>query len=235
MTTKESLTSLSNALFTELNAMPYFRNFAAASGAPHNYSKHEEAVEAVFKKHGFTVWKPTGREKITKGVYKSWINTPSLATKMPSMSYTTQPCGTQDSPDFIIKLAEKVVLGIECKSAEDTTPMYNSGSIKRNFIYIFCSKDTDKTTIYVGGDILTCEQETIIEELIKEQKALEEKCNKKLQACDLHKRGISYYTRPMIYQAGGKALTNYFTHPHKEQNEKNVHLFVEAMIEASFS
>jgi hypothetical protein len=34
----------------------------------------------------------------------------------------------------------------------------------------------------------------------------------------------------MIGQAGGAALTNYFTHSEKEQCEKNVQLFVEKMI-----
>lgn len=230
-----TLVTLSKALFTELNAMPYFRNSAAESGAPHNYSKHEEAVEAVFKKHGFTSWKPTAGDKIVKDTYKSWIDTPSLATKMPSMTYIPQPCGTHDSPDFIVKFAENVVLGIECKSSEGTTPLYNSGGIKKNYIYIFCSKCANGTTIYVGGDVMSREQQALIDELIEKQKALEEEYNKKLQDCDLHKRGVSYYTRPMIGQAGGSALTNYFTHHEKEQCENNVHLFVEDMIEASSS
>lgn len=228
----ETLLTLSKALFTKLNGMPYFRNYAAASGFQQNISKHEEAVEDVFIKYGLTTWKPIGRDKITKDTFKSWIDTPSLAIKMPSMSYVYQPCGSQDSPDFIIKLAENIVLAIECKSSDTTTPQYNSGGIKKNYIYVFCSKSVNSTTIYVGGDVMSPEQQKDIDELIEKQRELEREYNKKLQGHDIHKRGISYYTRPMICQSGGGSITDYFTHPEKAQCEKNVHLYVEAMIQA---
>jgi hypothetical protein len=234
MATKEALITLSKALFTELNEMPYFRNSAAASGAPHNYSKHEDAVEAVFKKHGLARWELSERGKISTDTYKSWIDTPSLASAMPPMTYISQPCGSNESPDFIVKLADKVVLGIECKSAEGTKPQYNSGSIKRGYIYVFCSKKAEKTTIYVGKDVMSPEQDAIIKELIGKQKALEIEYNEKLHKCDVHTRGIDYYTRPMITQKGVAAYTDYFIHHEKEQCEKNVHLFVEDMIEAAF-
>lgn len=226
----ETLITLSKAIFTDLNNMPYFRNYAAASGSVHNTSTHEKAVEHVLIKHGFKSWKPSGREKITKDIYKSWIDTPSLASKMPSMTYVPQPCGTHDNPDFIIKFAENIVLGIECKSSDGTSPLYNSGGIKGNYIYVFCSESVNRTTIYVGGDVMTREQQKLINELIEKQRAIEQEYNKKLQECDVNKRGVSYYTRPMIGQAGGGSFTNYFTHEKKDQCEKNVHLFVETMI-----
>jgi hypothetical protein len=54
-----------------------------------------------------------------------------------------------------------------------------------------------------------------------------------LAALDIHKRGIVYYTRPMINQSGGATCTNYFTHVEREQCEKNVFAFIDKLIEAS--
>jgi len=233
----ESLLKLSNALFTDLNVMPYFRNYAAASGAPNNNSTHEKAVEGVLVKHGFVSWEPKGDDvPDAKNVYKSWIDNPSLAIAMPYMTYIPQPCGTQDSPDFVVKFAKNIVLGIECKSSSKAkAPQYNSGGIKRNYIYIFCSKTVNKTTIYVGGDLMTRDQQKLIDELIIKQRELAAEYNKKIDELDTLKRGIYYYTRPMICQRGEDSIKNYFTHKEKDQCEKNVHLFVEEMIRSSFS
>jgi hypothetical protein len=220
--------------------MPYFKNYAAASGAVHNIASHEKAVEILMTDQGLTEWKPI--EKPNSETIWNWINTsyqntiqenPTIMfeTLMPNYSYLSQPCGTHDSPDFIIKLDNFIFIGIECKSVDKGyTPMYNSGGIKQPLIYVFCSKKTNSTTIYCGKDIMTLEQQKILDELIEKQRVIEKEYNQKLKECDVNHRGISYYTRPMIQQSGGAEYTNYFTHQNREKCEQNVFEFVNAMI-----
>ena len=47
---------VSKALFKDLVAMPYFKNYAAASGMVHNVSNHEDAVKDILLKCGFKAW-----------------------------------------------------------------------------------------------------------------------------------------------------------------------------------
>jgi hypothetical protein len=215
-------------LMNAFKKMPYFRNFAASSGAVHNISKHEDAVKDILIQHGLAEFsKP---KTATKNVIKSWINNPSLA-KMPDMSFIVQPCGTHDNPDFIIKIKENVVFGIECKSSDKKTkcPMYNSGGITQNYIYVYSSEATNETTIYLGKDILSMEQQKLIDEHILAVRKMDEELNKKLKAIDVNNRGVCYYTRPMICQAGGALLTDYFTHEKRKECEENVIQFVKEM------
>jgi hypothetical protein len=155
-----------------------------------------------------------------------------VVNDMPSYSYLSQPCGTHDSPDFIVKLNDSIMFGIECKSSENGyTPMYNSGGIKQPLIYIFCCKKTNSTTIYCGKDIMTVKQQQLLDELIEKQRIVEKEYNDKLKECDINHRGICYYTRPMIQQNGGASYTNYFTHRDREKCEENVYEYVELMID----
>jgi hypothetical protein len=227
-------------LLNAIKSMPYFKNYAAASGAVHNIASHEKAVEILMTDHGLTEWKPI--EKPNSETIWNWINTsyqntiqenPTIMfeTLMPNYSYLSQPCGTHDSPDFIIKLDNFIFIGIECKSVDKGyTPMYNSGGIKQPLIYVFCSKKTNSTTIYCGKDIMTLTQQQLLDELIEKQRVIEKEYNEKLRECDVNHRGISYYTRPMIQQSGGAEYTNYFSHRNREKCEQNVFEFVNALI-----
>lgn len=236
--TKKSMTKI----MKEIQNLPYYKNHAAASGAVHNFAQHEDAVAAVFDNNGLAHWVPKSNEKPSSEKVWSWIDysirnekpQTELVTPMPDYSYISQPCGTHDSPDFLLKLNKNIFLGIECKSADGYFPMYNSGGIKQNLIYVFCSKKVNSTTVYVGKDVLSVEQQKIIDELISKQRLLEKEYNDKLKAIDVHHRGVSYYTRPMIQQSGGAEYTNYFTHAERGQCEANVYSFIDSIIENNY-
>lgn len=203
----------------EFIKMPYYKNYAAESGAVHNFSKHEDAISSILKRNGFTVMVKT-KDCIKKNK-DLWINNPNICP-IPVNSFISQPFGTHENPDFLIRVEQERLIPLEAKSSEDFKPLYNSGGIKPNYIYVFSSKKTNSTTIYKGSDIISFEAYKVIEELIREQKKLEFAANEKLKELDVYHRGISYYTRPMIGQSGDKTFTNYFTHEHRENCEQNV-------------
>ena len=208
-------------LHNALLIMPYFRNHAAASGAVHNVSNHETAVEHVFRQHGFA----EDKTKLTKNKVNQ-----ALAHNIEVISRNTfksQPCGSHESPDFLVNMNGRM-FGFECKSTTKkvSKPLYNSGSVKRNLIYIFTNEIENATTLYLGCDIITHEQEKIIAELIQKQRELQSEYNKKLLDLDTNNRGISYYTRPMIGQSGKSEKTNYFTHGDRKKCEDNVLKFL---------
>jgi len=148
-----------------------------------------------------------------------WNNNPELATIIPIGSYVEQPCGTHNSPDFIIKVSNEQVIFLEAKSSKSTFPLYNSGSVKQNYIYVFCSEKTNETTIYKGSSIMSPEQHKLITERIEKSRKDDEELNAKLKQLDINNRGICYYTRPMINQSGGKLYTNYFEHKYRKKSE----------------
>ncbi len=227
----DSHLQLSKALLNDFNSMPYYQNYAAASGAVHNISKHEDAVKDILMKHGFKNFdKPSVFRKETAW---SWINTPSLATSMPPMSFILQPCGTQDNPDFIVKIKDNVVFGLECKSSKDTSPEYNSGGLTQNYIYVFSSQRTNSTTTYMGSDIVTPEQQKLIDEHREKHRKEDAILNEKLKLIDTNHRGVYWYTRPMIEQQGGKSYNDYFEHKSKTICQENVFKFLENMISSS--
>ena len=203
----------------EIMKMPYYKNYAAESGAVHNFSKHEDAISSILKKYGFIEMEKT-KDCIKKNK-DLWIKEPSKCP-IPINSFISQPFGTHDNPDFLVRIEQEKLIPIEAKSSEDYKPLYNSGGIKPNYIYVFSSKKTNSTTIYKGCDIISFEAYKVIEELINEQKKLEIAANEKLRKLDVYHRGISYYTRPMIGQSGDKTFTNYFTHDDREKCEQNV-------------
>lgn len=222
---KSELLLRTRKLINDMKGMPYYDNF--------NNNKHETAIEGILNLNGIKSWN-TAIDINTTMVW-SWIKDPESAHVMPGMTYMKHPCGSQSSPDFLVKLEEGVLFGLECKSSKTTTcPMFNSGGVKEQLIYIYCSKVTNETTLFKGGDILTEAQKNVIDELIIKQKELEKEYNSKLKRIDVNKRGVYVYSRPMICQEGGNAYTNYFTHQDKENCEKNVLKFVEGMIDESY-
>jgi len=86
----------------------------------------------------------------------------------------------------------------------------------------------------MGGDILTKEQQALMDELEQKQKALEQEYNAKIKAVDTHHRGVAYYSRRMIIQEGGRTYTDYFTHPGKERCEGRVFQFINEQIDESY-
>ena len=207
-------------LFKEIITMTYFRNHAAASGFVHPPACHEDAIVKILEeKHGFKeVRLPVG---ISKKEAENWIDNPELA-KIKRGSYILQPFGTHQSPDFIIRGECGKIVFLEAKSAVGTHPMYNSGGVKSKYIYAFCSKKTNQTTIYLGKSIITTEQNEIISAYIQKLRTFDAEINATLKKLDINHRGICFYTRPMINQAGGKSFTNYFDHEHSQKAEDDV-------------
>ena len=58
-------------LLNAIKSMPYFKNYAAASGAVHNIASHEKAVELLMSQHGIIEWKPS--EKPNSETIWNWI------------------------------------------------------------------------------------------------------------------------------------------------------------------
>jgi len=195
----------------DLRNMPYFKNYAATSGAVHNISKHEDAVKDIFIKHGLREHSKTQKHTL------------------PPMSFVSQPNGTQKGPDFLVRFGCHVVYNFECKSTDNnSTPLYNSGGIKQDFIYVYSAAKYNKTTLYIGGDVCSLEQQRLIDELVQRQNELAKEYNSRIKEADVTRRGVYYYTRPMISQRGGAELTDYFTHPDRKRCELRVYDFMNA-------
>ena len=195
--------------------MKYFKNQAAVSGKFHK--KHEEAVADVLIQSGFNKFKP--EKKLTQKIVANWMNDPINSTQFPIGCFIEQPLGSNNSPDFLVKISENFILPIEAKSAKLMKPLYNSGGIKSDYLYVFSSEKLNKTTIYKGEYIITVEQNKLIEEHIKKAKLMDEELNKQLALYDTNMRGIFYYTRPMIGQKGEAKYTDYFAHENRKEVE----------------
>ena len=201
-------------IFEALLAMPYYRNHQASSGAVHNIKKHEDAVKGILIKHGLS----EVDDHSTKGFRKKrdlWLQDASKCD-MKDGTFISQPCGTHDSPDFIVKVGGRLEF-LECKSVKGASkaPMYNSGIPKGEYIYVFTAERYDKTTIYFGRDVCPPEDYELMQKLIREHHALDEKYNKQF----INQSGIRHYTRPMIKHVGG---FDYFTNSSRTQIEEGV-------------
>ena len=220
---KQEIITKINIINTKFSKMPYYKNYAAVSGTVHNISKHEDAVKDILISEGISQFEPGSElKKKKKKTIIEWIKHPELSSIMPINSFISQPCGTHESPDFIVKFSNDFILAIECKSSNTTAPLYNSGGIHQNYLYVFSSSIPNETVTYMGSDIITLEQQKMIDEHIKEARERDEILNKKLQELDTNHRGVSYYTRPMIGQSGGCEYTNYFNHKNKESSGKSI-------------
>jgi len=131
-------------------------------------------------------------------------------------TFVFQPCGQNDSPDFIVKLNGRAYF-IECKSVKGGTkaPMYNSGVPKADYIYVFTSQRYNETTIYFGEDVCPPEDYKNFQTLIQEHRRLDEEYNSKFK----NLFGIRHYTRPMVTHVGG---TDYFDNPYRHDIEQGV-------------
>lgn len=191
--------------------MPYYKNYAAASGAVHNISKHEDAVEDILEKQNFNKLE----RKVTKRERDLWLED-NTASDLPDNCYIPQPCGTHNSPDFIVKEGGKLYF-LECKSVSKKTkaPMYNSGIPKHSYIYVFSAERYNKTTIYFGHNVVPPEDYKLFQECIDQHREIDEKYNQLFT----NLFGIQHYTRPMIKHVGG---TDYFDNPYRENIEQGV-------------
>ena len=198
-------------ILEDILTMPYYKNYAAASGAVHNIAKHEDAVEDKFVKHGLSFFKKGG---IKQNQRDAWLDGEDHSG-IPDNSYISQPCGTHNSPDFILKIDGELHF-IECKSAKEEKPMYNSGVPKEKYIYVFCSEKHNKTTLYFGGQVCPPEIYELIQTCIKEHRDLDKKHNKILKE---NKSLLTHYCRPMIQHVSS---ARYFSESIKNEREQGV-------------
>jgi|TARA_R110002126_G_scaffold57832_1_gene153075 hypothetical protein len=209
----------------QLLALPYFRNYQAVSGSVHNLSSHEDAVEDVLLNNSLV--QSNFKELASSLGFSSVITCRDVllhgehVDSIPNNVYFSQPTGTHNSPDFIFKVNNKVFF-VECKSGNKNAPMYNGGLPKIGYIYLFCSKKSNETTMYLGDDIVNTKQRKIIDEFEKESEKLVVELNKKLRSLDTQNRGLSYYQRHMWSQSGGAKYTDYFKHENKTLCEEKV-------------
>ncbi len=198
-------------ILEDIKTMPYYKNYAAASGAVHNVAKHEDAVEDKLKKHGLSYLQKGG---IKQKQRDAWLNDADHSS-MPDNSYISQPCGTHNSPDFIVKVDGDLHF-IECKSAKGNKPMYNSGIPKEKYIYVFCSEKHDETTIYRGAHVCSPEVYEMLQECIREHRKIDEKYNAML----INENSVlQHYTRPMIMHNQNAA---YFNEAVRSEHEQGV-------------
>jgi hypothetical protein len=209
-------------------AMPYYKNAASASGI--TFSAHELAITDKLCEHGYSSWNPfinmntESKCKFRRDTQmRDWIAHPELSTVMPVGTFMEQPFGTNCAPDFYIKVSPTFVLPMEAKSVTNGYyPVWNGGGPKPGFLYVFCSKKVNKTTIFMGDSVINLEQQRLIDDHILRHRNDDEELNNKLSELDENHRGISYYTRPMYQHKGDSSYTNYFEHERRIETEEFV-------------
>lgn len=208
------------AALYKVKTLPYYKNYPASSGFVHAPANHEEAIAIQLKSFGFRKIVPSN--KLNRDSVMNPETRVHSLKDVPNGSFIEQPFGTHQSPDFIVKVTPYIILFLEAKSSETTThPTYNSGTIEPHFIYIFCSKKTDQTTIFKGECIVTREQQRLLDQHIIEARQRDKELNERLKEMDQNHRGVCFYTRPMYNQSGGQEYTNYFTHSNRVASEEH--------------
>jgi len=209
---------------SNIKAMLYFKNEHHSSlGAKF---AHDDAVCVHLKEAGFTevsaeLFPKTKKTKVLRAWAKNGDATElkRVFANMPFGSFIVQPGGSQCTPDILIRDWCGRFVGMELKSAKGCSPTYNDNTPKDHFLYVFCSEKVNATTIYMGRDVVTVEQNILISEykagLTKhtlEYKAKFDALNSR------HKFKPGY--RPKIEDS-----TNYFTHEDRETCETNALMY----------
>jgi hypothetical protein len=193
-------------------------------------AKHETYIAETLINNGFLEKSKKNymlSEKEFKILYKK--NPLNISLLKPG-EFIQQPFGSQKSPDFLIQIKENILISLEAKSSKTKTPKYNSGGIKLDYIYLFYNSVLNETTYYLGKDIITIKQSSIINNYQKESFELANKYNKLLKTNDTLNRGWSIYPRIMINQKGTSTYTDYFNHNDRNKCEDNVIKYLETFI-----
>lgn len=210
----------------QILAMPYYKNQNARSG---DYQPgHEEAVADVLVSHGFLRFEQQDVPQLKRGHLKHWWENgfgnqlDEILADLPDGSFVLQPGGTQSFPDVLVKDFNGRMVALECKSGKGTHPMWNDSTPKPGAAYIMSSGRLNETTLFMGEDVITPEeQETINKYHILFEK-LKRECETEMSTVNSFNRGWLYSHRRQYFQQGGKAKTNYFTHSDRSRCEQNV-------------
>lgn len=207
--------------------MPYYKNEHAKSG--HAIHGHEDAVATKLKEHGFVEILKEEFPGISKGILKVWADTGDtskldvVARQMPPGSYIKQPAGSQGFPDILVRDHNKRFIAIECKSVSNGgTPMWNDSLPKPYAIYVLNSGKYNSTTVFLGNDVISAEELSMMKEQIKEIEKIVKLYEDKLSIIDKFNRGWLQKSRSQHFQYGGVTKNNYFTHADKHKCEQNV-------------
>lgn len=220
------MTTQLHSAVSEILKMPYFENESAKSGGA-KYG-HEEAVAIRIRDAGFVEIDKSLYPKITKSMLKKWAWTGDEtdlrdATQgMPVGTFIVQPSGSQGFPDVLVLDYNNRFVAIECKSSKGGfCPMWNDSLPNPNSIYVLSSGEVNKTTIFLGKDVITNAEVQMQIAFWKEQKLLEAKYRAIMKPLDTFNRGWDIKGRPQNFQGGGGEKTNYFKHASRELCEKN--------------
>lgn len=226
---------MSTALYNagvDILAMGYYKNENARSGS---YNPgHEDAVAVVLEKHGFQRFVQSDFPQLQRKHLKEWWENgfgnqlDAVLADMPEGSFILQPGGTQSFPDILVKDFGGRIVALECKSGKGTHPMWNDSTPKPGAAYIMSSGRLDETTVFMGDDVITPEQQEVIDNGLRELAKLAESISNQVKALDKFNRGFILSSRKQFFQQGGKTMTDYFTHEGRSQCEQNVLEFLSA-------
>jgi len=210
--------------------MPYFKNENARSGGAS--FGHEDAVAVKFRHAGFTELPKTTYPKMTKGLLKKWAQTSDdtelrkVAKGMPLGTFILQPAGSQGFPDILVLDFNDRFIAVECKSGQNgECPMWNDNLPKPDTIYILSSGRQNATTIFMGRDVISPEEQALMDKEEAEIAKIVKQYNLKMAAIDKFNRGWLQKSRKQHFQGGGGAKTNYFTHASREACETNALMY----------
>jgi hypothetical protein len=211
---------------TNILAMPYFKNENARSGGA-TYG-HEDAVAIRIRDAGFSELAKTAYPKLKKGLLKKWAETGNdtdlrkATAGMPVGTFILQPAGTQGFPDVLVKDFNDRFVAVECKSGKNgQSPMWNDNLPKPTTIYVLASGEQNATTIFMGQDVISPEEQALMDQEEAEIAKIVKAYNAKMSAIDKFNRGWLQKSRKQHFQGGGGDKTNYFTHPSRAQCEQN--------------
>jgi len=210
----------------DILAMGYYKNENARSGE--FKPGHENAVAYVLEQNGFQCFTQKDVPQLKKGHLKEWWENgfgddlDELLADLPKGCFVLQPGGSQSFPDIIVKDFEGRWVALECKSGKDYCPMWNDNTPKPGAAYIMSSGKLNETTMFMGDDVITPEQQKIINEGIEQLAKLAESISDKVKELDEHNRGFILSSRRQFFQQGGKEKTNYFTHSDRKDCEQKV-------------
>lgn len=211
--------------------MPYYKNEHARSGT--TVHGHEDAVSLKIKDAGFTEQLKENYPTLSKSLLRRWAETGDdtkllvAAKGMPNGSYITQPAGSQGFPDVLVRDFDGRFIAFECKSSKGgASPMWNDSLPKPNAIYILNSGKYNETTMFLGRDVITPEEQTLMNEQEKLIEQIVNQYKEKLAKMDKFNRGWLQKSRRQHFQYGGNQKVDYFKHIDRKKCEKNVLDFV---------
>jgi len=151
------------------------------------------------------------------------MKNPTDGKTFPSRSFVYKPC---EEMDLFIKLCDNFYLPIIFLKSDKTDPIY-SKEIYMDYLYVFTSKITNKSVLYLGKDIQTVLQKKIINQYTKRIRNEINNLNLNLLKIDEKKRGLKVRSNIELYHSGERIeSTNYFTHPDRDKALKNVIQFM---------